>query len=120
MSKANKTPILSLFLLSVSYFLTRYVFLELHGMKQWPLVLFLFCLAILIVCFLKKAHIVSLVTSVSYLLGFVLGELFQTNGVDQGGGTTNNMWLIWTSVILVGIIVSIVLEVIRKKKSRLT
>jgi len=49
-------------------------------------------------------------TIVGYIGGFVLAMLFNTDGIDQGGGRTNNGWIIWGIVFIVSILVGIILE----------
>ncbi|MGF0040436.1 hypothetical protein ACQRBF_06585 [Peptoniphilaceae bacterium SGI.131] len=51
-------------------------------------------------------------------MGFVLGNMFQTYGLDAGGGATSNMWIIWTSVIVAMIVVSMIAEYMNGKKSK--
>lgn len=48
---------------------------------------------------------------------FVLGYIFQTNGVDTGGGIINNLWLIWTITIFVFIFIAIIIELFVLKKT---
>ena len=52
--------LISLGILCAGYVLTRYVFFDLHGMKAWPLVLF--------VC----GIVAVLLTAVGYLLAHIL------------------------------------------------
>lgn len=116
--RINKISLISLFILIISFIIIRYALFEMHRMKQVPFMLFLpILLSITILCF-KKAKIMPFALALSYPIGFVLGVMFQTYGVDAGGGTANNMWIIWTIVIIVIIIFSIVIELINKKKGR--
>lgn len=115
--KYKQSALLSLIILFLGYILIRYLFFDLHGMKDWPTVLFVSCFAILIVHFFIKAKFAPLIVSVFYSVGFVIGLIFQTDGVDAGGGATNNLWLIWTTVILVSFFISIIIELLVTKKS---
>ena len=36
-----------------------------------------------------------MMTIVGYIGEFILAMLFNTDGIDQGGGRTNNGWIIW-------------------------
>ena len=48
--------------------------------------------------------------------GFAAGLIFGVDGVDHGGGATNNWWIIWTVVFLTAIGAGIVLEIANKIK----
>ena len=100
----------SLLAVGIGYLLCRYTFFELHGMKQWPTILFGFCLFAVLVAAFFDARRVMLGTVAGYPVGLVLGLIFQTDGADPGGGRTNNLWLIWTAVILAAILAGIVWE----------
>lgn len=118
MKRMNRTGLLSLFILLISFIIIRYALFEIHGMKQIPLILFLpIFLAMIIFCF-TKLKIIPFVFAVSYPIGFVLGNIFQTYGIDAGGGATSNMWIIWTSVIIAMIIISVITELINRNKSK--
>ena len=110
--------LISFGILRAGYILTRYVFLDLHGMKQWPLTLFICGLIVIGISFIAKAKRVSLFTALSYIAGFAVGVIFQTDGLDAGGTKTNNLWIIWTVVFICTTLVSILAELIlaRKKK----
>lgn len=56
--------------------------------------------------------------ALSYSIGFLSGMIFQTDGVDAGGGRTNNFWLIWIVVYICGIIFAIASEWIAVVKKR--
>lgn len=119
--KAKKNYILHLIsfgILCAGYVLTRYVFLDLHGMKQWPLILFVCGLIVIGISFIAKAKRVSLFTALSYIAGFAVGAIFQTDGLDAGGTKTNNLWIIWTVVFICTTLVSILAELILAKKKK--
>lgn len=86
-----------------------------HGMKDWPLYLFLFDLIIIGISFLVKARFVPIFTSFSYMFGFMVGLIFQTEGVDPGGGRTSNFWIIWTVVVVCAVISSVLGEMVGKE-----
>lgn len=115
------THLVSLGILCAGYILVRYILLDLHGMKQWPLALFLPGAAIIGLSFFAGAKQVPVVTALSYLLGFAAGLVFQSDGTDPGGGRTNNLWIIWTVVFvcftLAGILTEL-LGMLRKNKAR--
>jgi len=97
-------------LLAISYWIFRYALFEIHGMKQWPNVLAIVSLIIIIIAFINNRRAISMMTIVGYIGGFVLAMLFNTDGIDQGGGRTNNGWIIWGIVFIVSILVGIILE----------
>lgn len=107
----------SLGILMIGFLVIRYSLFELHGTIQWPLVLAIVCLAVIIVSFFRKATITPLLTSASYIIGFFLAYIFQSNGTDPGGARTNNLWIIWTVIIIVTIIFSSIYEFVRLQKS---
>lgn len=106
-------------ILCVGFILTRYIFFEVHGMKQLPLVLFLSGIVVIGIAFLAKARQVSVFTALAYNVGFVAGVIFQNDGVDAGGTRTNNLWIIWTVVFVCFVLSAIINELIAtwKKKS---
>ncbi len=95
-------------LLAICYWLSRYAFFEYHGMKQWPTLLA--CvgwMSILIASVLGKKTI-SLATVLGYMAGFVLAMMFNTDGLDPGGGRTNNAWIIWGAVFICFVLIGII------------
>ncbi len=106
----------SLCVLCAGYLLCRYVFFEVHGMKQWPACLFLLGLAVLGISFFTKKKWTPLVTAFSYPIAFAIGALFQTDGTDPGGGRTNSLWAIWTVVFVCAIVLSAAGETVKKNR----
>ena len=116
MKRINKTSVVSLLILVISFVVVRYVFFEIHGMKQFPFMLFIpLLLTVIVFCFMK-VKITSFVAAISYPIGFIIADLFQTNGVDAGGGATSNLWIIWTVIVMAAIIISVILEIISSRK----
>ena len=107
---------ISLAFLIVAWILIRYPLFSLHGMKDWPF--FLLAVSILgtILSFVLKTKITPLLISFSYIAGFFIAYIFQKDGTDPGGGRTNNLWLIWTFVILLTFTVSVTAESIFHRK----
>ena len=87
-------------ILLVDFLLCRYLFFDIHGMKDWPGFMLGLGIALLVVSFLLKWRHLPLISANGYLAGFVAGLVFRTNGIDPGGGRTSNMWLIWLVVWL--------------------
>lgn len=116
MKKINKTSVISLLVLVISFIVVRYVFFETHGMKQFPVMLFLpLFIAMIISCFIN-VKIIPFVTALSYPIGFIIAAMFQTNSVDAGGGATSNLWIIWTFIVIAAIIISVIVEMISSRK----
>ena len=113
----RQSALLSIIVLFLGYLLIRYALLDLHSMKDWPTVLFVSCFVVIAICFFTKKTIASFITSISYVIGFALGYIFQSSGVDAGGGTTNNLWIIWTITIFVFVFIAIITELFALKKT---
>lgn len=97
-------------LLAVSYWLCRFVFYGMHGMKDWPNMLAMVGLIIIVIASIVGKRILAVATVVGYMGGFVLAMIFHTHGVDQGGGGTNNAWIIWGCVFILSIIVGLFMD----------
>ena len=109
--------LISLGVLAIGFVLIRYPLFKLHGMIQWPMTLAIICLAVIIVSIVLKAAITPLSTSASYIIGFFIAYIFQSDGTDPGGSRTNNLWIIWTVIIAVTAIVSSIYEFVRSRKT---
>ena len=71
------------------------------------------------VSFTLDGKITPICIAFSYIAGFVVGIIFQTDGIDPGGARTNNLWIIWTVVFicltLAGIIYDKFISTAKKK-----
>ena len=94
------THLLSLALLCIGFVLCRYVCFDIHGMKEWPVILFVIGIIVMAISFILEGRITPVCTAFSYTVGFIAGVIFQSDGTDPGGGRTNNLWKIWTVVFL--------------------
>ena len=103
-------------LLAISYWLCRFVFFGMHGMKQWPNMLAIVGLITIVIASIGGRQSLSVATVVGYIGGFVLAMIFNTDGVDQGGVGTNNAWKIWGTVFICSILISIILGCISKQR----
>ena len=112
------TALLSLVLLLAGYVLTRYMLFDLHGMKQWPQTLLIIGAVVVVAAWFQKSKLIPLITSVAYTVSFFAGVLFHTNSVDVGGTATNNLWIIWTGMYLLIILVSIIIELVSRFRNR--
>ena len=107
--------------LGAGFLLSRYVFFPLHGMMQWPFILFVFGLIVILVAAAADCRNTMLCTAGGYFLGFICGMLFNwdTYHPDRGPGVyTNNNWSIWMSVFLCAIALGILLDIIRKRRNK--
>ena len=104
--------------LCVCFLLCRYSFLGLHGMKQYPVFLLAVGLIALIVAAIFDGRKIMIFTIIGYMGGFVLGMLFNTDGVDQSGARTNNAWWIWTVSFAVIILAGVIWEIVSKRRKR--
>lgn len=95
-------------LLGISYWLSRFSFFEMHGMKQWPKLLAILSIAIIVIAIMFGNRIIPVATVVGYMGGFILAMIFNTDGVDHGGGRTNNAWIIWGTVFILSILIAVI------------
>ncbi len=100
---------------AISYFLCRVVFLGMHGMVDWTNLLAKMSAIILTISFIFENQILSVATVGGYMGGFILAMMFNRDGVDPGGGRTNNAWFIWASVLFFSIIIGLLLHIISKR-----
>ncbi|MPW27073.1 hypothetical protein GC105_14925 [Alkalibaculum sp. M08DMB] len=105
-------------LLAISYWICRFVFFGMHGMKQWPNMLAIVSLIIIVIASIGGRQSLSVATVIGYIGGFVLAMIFNTDGVDQGGGATNNAWKIWGTIFICSILISIILGYIFKQRHK--
>jgi len=106
-------------ILLLGFVLCRYVFFDLHGMKEWPVDLFIAGLVALLVSLFARKQYVPWFTAGGYVFGFLLGVLFHAEGTDPGGGKTDNLWIIWTVVLAVCILAGILCEIWMKWRTLL-
>ena len=108
------------FLLFIEYILCRYILIDLHGMYEWPRAIYIFGIIVIIIAAIFDRRKIMLCTVSGFIAGFTLGALFNVDGFDNGGGTTNNFWIWWTltmvNIIFIGIIWEIVLKRIKEHK----
>jgi len=92
--------LLSLCVLCIGFVLCRYVFFDIHGMKQLPVLLLGAGIVFVAISFFLEGKVAPICTAFAYIVGFVAGAIFQSSGVDAGGATTNNLWIIWAAVFV--------------------
>lgn len=89
-------------------------------MGEWPVDLAIVGFIILLISSFRKKRAVAVMTVVGYIGGFVLGVIFNFDSVDPGGGTTNNLWVIWTVAYFISIVIGGIADAILKvQKKRL-
>lgn len=102
--------VIALGILLVGYILCRYVFFEVHGMKEFPKVLLILGLVVMAISALKKKKILPYFISAGYIIGFVFGFIFQVTKIDANGVSVNNLWVIWAVVNIAFIGVGIICD----------
>jgi transcriptional regulator with XRE-family HTH domain len=105
----------SVLVLFLCFLLCRFAFFGLHGNKDWPMLLLVVGLAVVIVAALLDMRKLMTFTVVGYIGSFALGIIFNVEGVDPGGGTTNNWWVIWTASFAAMIFVGAAWDVVRRR-----
>ena len=105
-------------LLGISYWLCRYTFFEMHGMKDWTNLLAILSIVILVIATMFGKRIISVATVIGYMGGFIFAMIFNTDGIDPRGGRTNNAWLIWGIVFILSIFIGFILSFIPIQKHK--
>ena len=104
----TKLPKFSFFLfgvLIISYILVRFVFFDIHGMKDFPDTLILIAGALTALFILLNKNVSAFLSCFGYIIGFYIGTIFHTSYVDVITGKSDNLWLIWliAYAIIIGI-----------------
>lgn len=107
-------------ILLIGFLMCRFVFFELHGMREWPLDLWIAGTVVILASLIARKQLVPWFTAVGYLLGFFAGLIFHTEGSDPGGGRTDNLWQIWTVVFAVCILAGFIFEIVMKWRKQLS
>lgn len=102
--------------LIISYLVCRFGLFSLHGMKDWPNILFAVGMVMLLISLAPGMHFLGIGTAVGYLLGFLIGFVFQSDGFDPGGGRTNNLWKIWMFGYLTVLLIGLMIDLFRKHR----
>ena len=111
--KNTMRHLMALGALVCGFVLCRYVLFDLHGMEQWPEVLFGVGLIMLLLSLLAEGKMFLWFVSAAYPIGFAAGVLFQSDNMDPGGGRTNNLWLLWTIIFIVGVLTGTIYELLK-------
>ena len=102
--------VITLGILLVGFILGRYVFFDVHGMKEFPVVLLVLGLVVMVISVLTTKKILPYFISVGYIIGFVFGFIFQVTKMDANGVSVNNLWVIWTVVYVAFIVLGFICE----------
>lgn len=122
MKKMLSTP-LGQILYSSTIFLLAFILLHfsplnmIHGRSDAALIVGIFGVIALLVSYVFRLKLLTLTATFGYIIAFILGVIFQTNGVDSGGGSTNNLWEIWLISYWIFLGLGFLVNVILKKKS---
>ena len=104
--------------LFVSFLLCRFTFLDLHGSYQYPVFLLLAGIAAAIIAAIFDGYKVMICTVIGYIGGFAFGIMLGVDGIDQGGGATNNWWVLWTVSFIALIIAGVIWELLSRRTAR--
>ena len=82
---------------TVFYILAGWVAVRffLTDMKDIPDLLAFAGMAFVVYSIVKKKYSLARMASIGYVVSYLIGALFATDGLDAGGGRTNNLWIIW-------------------------
>lgn len=117
--KTNRTFWMEALFLAAGFLVCRFALLPAHGMREWPQVMLLPGAAVMAVAAWKRLPVLGGFAAAGYLVSFGIGWLLQADGVDPGGGRTNNLWLIWLISDLCLCALGYAAEVLmRRKRSR--
>ncbi len=87
-------------------------------MKGWPNTLAMASLIIIIIATIFGKQIILITTLAGYIGGFIISMIFNTDGIDSGGGRTNNAWIIWGVVFIISVLIGIILNFLYGKKHK--
>jgi len=106
--------------LTISFLLCRYIFFEIHSMMQWPFVLYLLGLVVILVAAVFGGRKIMYSTAWGYLISFMLGMTFNWDTYHpefDPGVTANNNWSIWLLSFLGFLAMAIIFDIIVKRKN---
>ena len=101
---------IALGILVVGFILCRYIFFDIHGMKEFSKVLLILGLIVMAISALCKKKVFPYFIPLGYIVGFVFGFIFQVTKIDANGVSVNNLWVIWAVVNVTFIAIGIICE----------
>ena len=107
--------VIALGVLFVGFILGRYVFFDVHGMKEFPTTLLILGLVVMVISAITSKKVLPYFISAGYIIGLVFGFLFQVTKMDANGVSVNNLWVIWAGVYVAFIVAGFLCEVCFKK-----
>ena len=107
-------------LLTAFYFIVRFCLFDLHGMKQYPLILFAAASFVIAVSMVFNARLLTVFSFGGYAVGFLLGYIFHSEGTDPGGGATDNLWIIWIISFICFCALGVLCQTVPKYLRRIT
>ena len=117
--------LLSLGVLCSGFVLCRYVFFDIHGMKQWPAILFGIGIIAVVISFILDGKTTPICIAFSYIVGFVVGietiiEKVYFNNSPNGWATAVILLCVFggLQIFCLGIIGEYVGQVFREVKGR--
>ena len=102
--------VIALGILLFGFVLGRYVFFDVHGMKEFPVVLLVLGLVVMVASVVTTKTILPYFISAGYIIGFVSGFIFQATKIDSNGVSVNNLWVIWAVVYVAFIVLGFICE----------
>ena len=116
--KKRMTGAFSLLGLICAYLMLRYPLLFLHYMISWSFYLFVIGIIVIVISgLILSGKILPVFTLIGYLIGFILGYIFQSDYGDYDYCNRNNFWAIWTCVYLGAILIGIAAEIFCNKRA---
>ena len=112
----GKIHLLSLGILLLSFLIICRVLRDAGGYLNLGKFLALFALVILGCSFLMGGRLIPLITTCGYLVSFLIAHFFQRDGVDPGGGTTNNFGRLWIIAFFTCFVLSLYFESVYANK----
>ena len=112
----KKNHLLALGILIVSFAISYLMLQGEGGLRGTGKFLALFTFVIVGCSFLMGGKLIPLLTSGGYFVSFLVAFFFQKDGMDPGGGRTNNMWGIWALTFFGIFVVSLFLESVYANK----
>ena len=112
----KKVHLLSLAALILGFILSILIRADQNGIGGTGKMLALFALIVCACSFLMGGKLIPLITSCGYFITFLFAFFFQRNGVDPGGGTTNNFGKLWIISFAIVFVLSLYLESVYANK----
>ncbi len=111
--KKRMIGVVSMAGLAAAYLLFRYPLFEQHGMKAFPLYLFLVGMTVIVITgLIRGTGAIPILTVVGYVGGFLCSGIFQ---YDYGEGL-NNRWMIWMWCFVVAMVIGVVIQLVQRHR----